>query len=92
MCVLFGSDAISSVGNLPYLLHLKIGQLCDVTANVAIEDGVINGTECHLRDVELNPFNQKFPKFLWLEFTDTQIGQELRQTADPCYHAKTAKK
>ncbi len=83
---------INHTGNLLYLLCLKIGQLCDVIANVAIEDGVINGTECHLRDVELNPFNQKFPKILWVEFTDTQIGQELCRTADPCYCAKTAKK
>ncbi len=83
---------INHTGNIPYLLCLKIGQLCDVTANVAIEDGVINGTECHLRDVELNPFNQKFPKFLWVEFTDTEIGQELHRTADPYYRAKPAKK
>ena len=34
---------VSSTGNLPYTLMLKIGQLYDITANTDVEDGIING-------------------------------------------------
>ena len=48
---------INSTGNLPYQLTIKIGQLYELTANIAVDDGMVNGTECYVRGIEDNPSN-----------------------------------
>ena len=40
---------VNSTGNLPYQLNIKEGLLYDLTANVDVEDGMVNGAECHVR-------------------------------------------
>ena len=48
---------VNSTGNLPFTLALKVEQLYDVTANLAVSDGIINGAECHIKFIECNPHN-----------------------------------
>ena len=36
---------VNSTGNLPHELTIKIGLLYDLTANVAFDDGMVNGAE-----------------------------------------------
>ena len=43
---------VNSTGNLPYQLNIKEGLLYDLTANVDVEDGMVNGSECHVRYIE----------------------------------------
>ena len=52
---------INSTGNLPFQLTIKIGQLYDLTANIAIDDGMVNGAECYVRGIE-EPIKCKLSK------------------------------
>ena len=71
---------VNSTGNLPYQLTLKEGLLYDLTANVDVEDGMVNGAECRVRYIEKNPANKTLPKYIWVEFIDSIVGRNLRRT------------
>ena len=71
---------VNSTGNLPYQLTVKEGLLYDLTANVDVEDGMVNGAECRVRYIEKKPANKAFPKCIWVEFIDTIVGRNLRRT------------
>ena len=71
---------VNSTGSLPYQLLLKAGIMYDLTANVDVEDGMVNGAECCMRYVELNPTNDAFPNCIWVEFIDNAVGRKLRRT------------
>ena len=43
--------------------------------NVDVEDGMVNGAECHVRHIEKNPANESFPKCIWIEFIDSAVGR-----------------
>ena len=45
---------VNSTGNLPYQLTIKEGLLYDLTANVDVEDSIVNGAECQVRYIEKN--------------------------------------
>ena len=62
---------INSTGNLPYQLAVKEDVLYDLTANIDVEDGMVNGAECRVRYIEKNPANESFPKCIWVEFIDS---------------------
>ena len=71
---------INSTGNLPYQLAIKEGVLYDLTANIDVEDGMVNGAECRVRYIEKNLMNESFPKCIWVEFIDSIVGKKLRQS------------
>ena len=70
---------VNSTGNLPYQLTVKEGLLYDFTANVDVEDGMVNGAECRMRYIEKNAVNETFPKCIWVEFIDSVVGRNLRR-------------
>ena len=74
---------VNSTGNLPYDLAVKEGVLYDLTANVDVQDGMVNGAECHVRHIEKNPANESFPKCIWVEFIDSAVGRDLRRKWNP---------
>ena len=71
---------LNSTGNLPYKLAVKEGVLYDLTANVDVEDGMVNGAECQVRCIEKNAANKSFPKCIWVEFIDSRVGRNLQRT------------
>ena len=71
---------VNSMGNLPYQLTVKEGLLYDLTANVDVEDGMVNGAECRVRYIKKKPANETFPKCIWVEFIDNVVGRNLRRT------------
>ena len=71
---------VNSMGNLPYQLTIKEGLLYDLTANVDVEDGMVNGAECRVRYIEKNATNKTFPKCIWVEFLDGIVGRNLHRT------------
>ena len=48
---------VNSTGNLPNQLTIKILLLYDLTANVAVDDGMVNDAECYVRGIEDDPSN-----------------------------------
>ena len=75
---------VSSTGNLPYFLTIKVGQVYDITANIAVEDGIINGSECTVRHIEDGRHND-MPQHIWVQFADDAVGKETRRMSDPKY-------
>ena len=73
--------------NLPFTLTLKVGQLYDVTANLAVSDGIISGGEWHIKFIEYNSHNLKFFQCVWVQFTDPAIGKEC-QCKYKCLHSQ----
>ena len=71
---------VNSTGNLPYQLTIKEGLPYDLTANVDVEDGMVNGAECRVRYIEKNPANETFPKCIWVEFIISVVGRNLHRT------------
>ena len=66
---------VNSTGNLAYTLAVKKGAPYYLTANVDVEDRMVNGAECHVRQIEKNPANESFPKCIWVEFIDSAVGK-----------------
>ena len=85
---------VNSTGNLPYQLNIKEGLLYDLTANanVDVEDGMVNGAECHVRYIEKNPTNKTFLKCIWIEFIDSAVGRNLRRTWNTQTNSKVNKR
>ena len=81
---------VSSTGNLPYMLTLKVGQVYDVTANVAVEDGIINGAECTVMHFECDT-NNETPYCVWVQFTEETIGKEVRRMCARKYQQHVSK-
>ena len=79
---------INSTGNLPYQLAVKEDVLYDLTANIDVEDGMVNGAECRVRYIEKNPANESFPKCIWVEFIDSIVGKNLCQSWNTQNHSK----
>ena len=79
---------VNSTGNLPYQLNIKEGLLYDLTANVDVEDGMVNGAECHVRYIEKNPANKTFPKCIWIEFIGSAVGRNLCRTRNTQTNSK----
>ena len=82
---------INSTGNLPYQLTIKIGQLYELTASIAVDDGMVNGAECFVRGIEDSPSNVNFRKCIWIEFTDMKIGKNLCRTLNYQFPSKMPK-
>ena len=78
---------VNSAGNMPFTLALKVVQLYDVTANLAVSYGIISGAECHIRFIKCNLHNQKFPQCVWVQFKDAAIGKEC-QHKYKCSHSQ----
>lgn len=77
---------ISSTGNLPFLLEVKVGVCYDVTANISPGEGIVNGAECTVRcigDVTCD----SLPVCVWVEFTDKNIGTDTRKKVGRQYKA-----
>ena len=79
---------MNATGKLPYELLLKEGQLYEVTANIAVEDGILNGADCILRRIE-ETLGDKLPLCLWVQFLDPVAGQEKRKTVTHAYSKYT---
>ncbi len=80
----------SAAGNLPHELTLKEGQLYDITANMSVEDGIINGTECHLKQIDA-ACGDKLPRCVWVKFSDPLVGRECRKSVSVAYRNLTSK-
>ena len=65
--------------SLKELILNKGGIMCDLTANVHVQDGLVNGAKCCVTYVERNPTNDAFPKCIWVEFIDNAVGRNLRR-------------
>ena len=69
----------TDTGSLVRDLELAIGLLYELSYNINIPDGLVNGAYGYLRHVQFSDSNDK-PIAIWLEFEETCIGSCQRMT------------
>ena len=67
----------TDTGGLERNLELAIGLLYDLTYNINVPDGLVNGASGYLRHVQFTETNDR-PIALWLEFEEESIGLNQR--------------
>ena len=82
---------VSSAGNLEYQLVVKEGLRYDITANISPLEGIVNGAECTLRQVQPSSSQENLPICIWVEFLDDAIGKDTRRRVGHAYKAYTEK-
>jgi len=69
---------------LPKVVVLKIGIRYMITANIDLQDGLVNGTTGILRRIDLAVVDDiQVPRVLWIEYELDQIGQKARSLFPP---------
>ena len=60
-------------------LHVAIGLQYDLVQNLNVEDGLVNGASCTLQCIEYDDEEKKRPKILWVEFSEPNIGIQMKK-------------
>ena len=68
-----------NTGGLPSEITVAVNHQYDIISNIAVEDGLINGSECCIKYIQPQQNNQSFPAAIWVKFENTEIGQEQRR-------------
>ena len=59
---------------------IAVGMPYEITANLNISDGLVNGACCHVRKIDHKQANNDRPSIIWVEFEDDSTGKETRTT------------
>ncbi|XP_069109878.1 uncharacterized protein [Argopecten irradians] len=82
---------VSKTAGLMTIVPVAVGMVYEVTANLNIEDGLVNGACCVVKHIEYKQANTDRPSVVWVQFEDDKTGVETRrtykhlQTADVLY-------
>ena len=67
----------SATGNLSQMLQVGKGLRYDITCNINVQDGLVNGTSCILRHIQYIENSTK-PAIMWVKFDQPATGSETR--------------
>ena len=67
---------INHTGGLPKKIILIKNEQYDLISNIDVEDGLINGTQCTIKFIQVTQKNDKklLPYIVWVEFENTHIA------------------
>ena len=60
----------------------------DLTTNVDVTDGLTNGAECVIKNIDYRVENSSRPSIIWVLFPDTDIGKKQRKENMHLYNTK----
>lgn len=69
----------SNTAGLMTDVPIAVGMPYEITANLNITDGLVNGACCHVRKIEYKQQNTDRPSIIWVEFEDDSTGKETRK-------------
>ena len=69
----------NDTGNLAEILYVAVGLCYDTTHNIAVNDGICNGTPCILKKIHCFGSENDPPSCLWVQFPDESIGRQTRK-------------
>ena len=69
---------IENTDGLPSQVKIVVNHQCDIISNIAVHDGLINGTECCIKYIQEQENKSNFPAIVWAHFEDNHIGSEQR--------------
>ena len=61
----------------------------DLTTNVDVTNGLTNGAECVIKNIDYRVENSSRPSIIWVLFPDTDIGKKQRRENMHLYNTKT---
>ena len=70
---------MNDTGNLAETLCVAVGLCYDTTHNIAVNDGICNGTPCILKTIHYFETENIIPSCLWVQFPDEIIGKQTRK-------------
>lgn len=56
-------------------LNITVGSKYDLTINIDISDGLKNGAECVVQDIDYRVTQSQRPSIIWVTFSDASIGK-----------------
>ena len=60
-------------------LNITVGSKYDLTINVDVSDGLTNGAECVVQDIDYRVTEYQRPSIIWGTFSDATIGTKQRK-------------
>ena len=60
-------------------LDITVGSKYDLTLNVDVSDGLTNGAECVVQDIDYRVVESQRPSIIWVTFSDASIGNKQRR-------------
>ena len=70
---------MNDTGNLAENLCVAVDLCYDTTHNIAVNDGICNGTPCILKKIHYFESENRIPSCLWVQFPDESIGRQTRK-------------
>ena len=70
------------------LVQISTGAKYDLTSNIVVTDGLTNGAECIIENIDYRVQNSSRPSIIWVSFSDPAIGRKQRQENCHLYHTK----
>ena len=70
---------MNDTGNLAETLCVAIGLCYDTTHNIAVNDGICNGTPCILKKIHYIERESVIPSCMWVQFPEESIGRQTRR-------------
>ena len=77
---------MNDTGNLAETLRVAVGLCYDTTHNIAVNDGICNGTPCILKKIHYIESENVIPSCMWVQFPEESIGRQTRR--DNLYYYK----
>ena len=72
------SDDPTKTMGLYSVVSIAVGAKYDLTANVNVTDGMTNGAECVIEEIDHRVENSTRPSIIWASFPQASIGQNHR--------------
>ena len=72
-------DDPSKTMGLYQKLNITVGSKYDLTINVNVSDGLTNGAECVVQDIDYRVAEYQRPSIIWVIFSDATIGTKQRK-------------
>ena len=78
-------EKATNTGNLHKNLGLAVGLRYDITSNINVKDGLVNGSSCTIRHIEY--LSSPLPSIVWVQFDNSTTGYETRRNYIRFFHA-----
>jgi hypothetical protein len=79
------SDSTKTMG-LHSVLSVATSAKYDLTTNVSVNDGMTNGSECTICEIDYRVLNSSRPSIIWVLFSEPNVGQNCRNEKSHLYN------
>lgn len=80
------SKLSKNTANLLNKLNVAVGLWYDITLNISVEDGVVNGAPCVVKCLQYLDSQSVIPSIIWVQFNDEEAGTITRQNYKRFYN------